>query len=142
LEKHLISKRFQNTSVLDLTKEWITFYSTQIPPKHSSNTSLSSNTLDLDSSKHLITVDQHMVHQKNPPLPLCSKNEVSKTSISLGLETSRLGIPWFLVSLLLVWECQGREQKQLPVKILPYLYTARAWTERRTSSLYCKARLV
>ena len=33
-----------------------------------------------------------------------------KTDLSLGLETPKLGIIWFLVSLPLVWERQGREQ--------------------------------
>jgi len=54
----MISKRFLTTSVLDSTKEWITLYFTQIPPTQNSNTSLSSNTLDLDSSKNMITLDQ------------------------------------------------------------------------------------
>jgi len=59
----MISKRFLTTSVLDSTKEWITLYFTQIPPTQNSNTSLSSNTLDLDSSKNMITLDQ-----QTPPI--------------------------------------------------------------------------
>jgi len=34
------------------------------------------------------------------------------------------GCVWFLVSLPLAWERQGRDRR-FPVKILPYLYTAR-----------------
>ena len=59
----MISKRFLTTSILDSTKEWITLYSTQIPPKHSSNINLTLNTLDLDSSKLKITLDQ-----QTPPI--------------------------------------------------------------------------
>ena len=60
----MISKRFLITSILDSTKECITLYSTQIPPKHSNNTCLSSITLDLDSSKHMITLDQHVLQRR------------------------------------------------------------------------------
>jgi len=44
---------------------------------------------------------------------------VSKVSISLGLETPRLGIAWFLVSLPLAWERQGREQNNYQLKFSP-----------------------
>jgi len=44
---------------MDSNKEWITNNSSPDPTQtHSNNTSLSSNTLDLDSSKLLITLDQ------------------------------------------------------------------------------------
>ena len=75
-----------------------------------------------------------------PCLYTARTRSVNKVNTSLGLETPRLGIVWFLVSLPLVWEHQGREQ--LLVKILPCLCTARARSERGTSSLSCKARLV
>jgi len=58
-----------------------------------------------------------------------------KANLSLGLETPRLGIVWFLVSLPLVWERQGREQYGSPVNILPCLYAQRTRSVKTILSL-------
>jgi len=50
---------------MDSNKEWITDDSTPDPTQiHNSNSSLPSNTLDLDSSKLLITIDQQYGRKK------------------------------------------------------------------------------
>jgi len=54
-----------------------------------------------------------------PCLYTARARSVNKVNISFGLETSRMGIVWFLVSLPLAWECQGREHNSYQLKSSP-----------------------